>query len=680
MQIVFFKKSNKSMFLSTILVAILLFPLMGSIPTKLTEATMIRNYANPETHGMQQNASSSIGLLNTNINSTMYKNATETLNQANNSTIRMKSGQNNAISFGFTDGNQTMSSSDITATANVISSSNAVAQSPSKVSADFNGDGFGDKAIGVPGEDIGVVRDAGAVNVIYGSPSGLSAAALITDQLWTQNSTGIEGVAEKDDLFGWTLSSGDYNGDGKDDLAIGAPFEGIGPMRNVGAVNIIYGSANGLSASAILPALLWTQDSTGIEDDAEGDDYFGYSLSSADYNGDGKDDLSIGVPAEDIGLLNNVGAVNVIYGSPNGLSAHALLTNTAIPSQLWSQHSNGIEGDAETDDWFGYTLSSGDYNGDGKSDVAIGVPPEDTSTAGIAAGTGAVNVIYGSIGGLSTSAVLPAQFWTQNSTGIEGVAEGDDFFGYSLSSGNYNGDNNSNREIDDLVVGAVGEDIDTNGDGIDDLVNAGAVNVIYGSIGGLSASAVLPAQFWTQNSTGIEGVAEVDDVFGLILSSGDYNGDGKSDVAIGVPREDINGPNVGAVNVIYGSIDGLSTTAVLPAQFWTQNSTSIQGVAETEDNFGSSLSSGDYNGDGKDDLAIGVPQEDIDLAIATLENFDNTVTSGLVAADTGVVQLIYGSNLSGLSASAALPDQVLRQGFANIEDVSEDSDLFGYSS
>ena len=595
MQIVFFKKSNKSMFLSTILVAILLFPLMGSIPTKLTEATMIRNYAYPETHGMQQNASSSIGLLNTNINSTMYKNATETLNQANNSTIRMKSGQNNAISFRFPDGNQTMSSSDITATANVISSSNAVAQSPSKVSADFNGDGFGDKAIGVPDEDIGVVRDAGAVNVIYGSPSGLSAAALITDQLWTQNSTGIEGVAEKDDLFGWTLSSGDYNGDGKDDLAIGAPFEGIGPMRNVGAVNIIYGSANGLSASAILPAQLWTQDSTGVEDDAEGDDYFGYSLSSADYNGDGKDDLSIGVPAEDIGLLNNVGAVNVIYGSPNGLSAHALLTNTAIPSQLWSQHSNGIEGDAETDDWFGYTLSSGDYNGDGKSDVAIGVPPEDTSTAGIAAGTGAVNVIYGSIGGLSTSSVLPAQFWTQNSTGIEGVAE-------------------------------------------------------------------------------------VDDVFGLILSSGDYNGDGKSDVAIGVPREDINGPNVGAVNVIYGSIDGLSTTAVLPAQFWTQNSTSIQGIAETEDNFGSSLSSGDYNGDGKDDLAIGVPQEDVDLTVATLENFDNTVTSGLVAADTGVVQVIYGSNLSGLSASAALPDQVLRQGFANIEDLSEDSDLFGYSS
>jgi hypothetical protein len=75
-----------------------------------------------------------------------------------------------------------------------------------------------------------------------------------------------------------------------------------------------------------------------------------------------------------------------------------------------------------------------------------------------------------------------------------------------------------------------------------------------------------------------------------------------------------------------------------------------------------------------------VPQEDVDLAVATLENFDTNVNSGFIAADTGVVQVIYGSNLSGLSASGILPDQVLRQGFANIEDLSEDSDFFGYSS
>lgn len=673
-----FKKGEKNVTYSVIVLLILMFPLVGT----LTQSIMVHvHFSYGQIPSTEVSSSSNVTTLKIFPNSMTEKNRTEISQENDSISAQLNIGDNDNQSSK-SQVNKSIIISKITHAGNMVSSGNTLAQSPSKVSADFNGDGFGDKAIGVAGEDIGIARDTGAVNVIYGSPSGLSAVALLPDQFWTQNSTGIEGVAEKNELFGWTLSSGDYNGDGKDDLAIAVPFEGIGPMGNVGAVNIIYGSAKGLSASEVLQAQLWSQDSTGVEDDAEGDDYFGYSLSSADYNGDGKDDLAIGVAGEDIGVLNNVGAVNVIYGSAKGLSAHPLLTNTAIPSQFWSQQSTGVEGDAETGDWFGYALSSGDFNGDGKSDIAIGVPLEDTSAGGLAAYSGAVNIIYGSTGGLSTSAV-PPQFWTQNSTGMAGVAEGDDYFGYSLSTGNYNGDNTSNNEIDDLVVGAVGEDIDINGDGIDDLANAGAVNVIYGSMGGLSTSAVLPAQLWTQNSTGIEGVAEVDDVFGLILSSGDYNGDGKSDLAIGVPSEDINGAglgtNAGAVNVIYGSLDGLSTDAVTPSQFWTQNSTSIQGIAEPEDNFGFSLSSGDYNGDGRDDLAIGVPQEDIDLAVATLENFDN-VNSGFIAADTGVVQVIYGSNLSGLSASGILPDQVLRQGFANIEDQSEDSDFFGYSS
>ena len=61
-----------------------------------------------------------------------------------------------------------------------------------------------------------------------------------------------------------------------------------------------------------------------------------------------------------------------------------------------------------------------------------------------------------------------------------------------------------------------------------------------------------------------------------------------------------------------------------------------------------------------------------------LENFDNNINSSFIAVDTGVVQVIYGSS-NGLSATAVLPDQVLRQGFANIEELSEGGDFFGYS-
>src|SRR6266540_1033531 len=81
------------------------------------------------------------------------------------------------------------------------------------VRMDFNGDGFGDLAIGVSYEDVGTIENAGAVEVIYGSASGLSATAK-PDQFWTQNSPDVNDKAETDDFFGDALTAGDFNGDG----------------------------------------------------------------------------------------------------------------------------------------------------------------------------------------------------------------------------------------------------------------------------------------------------------------------------------------------------------------------------------------------------------------------------------------------------------------------------------
>jgi FG-GAP repeat len=72
--------------------------------------------------------------------------------------------------------------------------------------ADFNGDGFTDLAVGVPGENIGAIADAGAVNVIYGANAGLSATNT-PDQVWSQNTANVEDTAETDDLFGAALAS-----------------------------------------------------------------------------------------------------------------------------------------------------------------------------------------------------------------------------------------------------------------------------------------------------------------------------------------------------------------------------------------------------------------------------------------------------------------------------------------
>jgi hypothetical protein len=134
---------------------------------------------------------------------------------------------------------------------------------------DFDNDGFDDLAIGVPEEDVGVVGDAGTVTVLYGSASGVTATE---SQSWGQNTAGVKGAAEADDFFGDVLIIGDFDNDGFDDLAIGAPGEDIGAAANAGAASVLFGSADGLSAAE---DELWHQNSGGVLGSNGVDDLFG---------------------------------------------------------------------------------------------------------------------------------------------------------------------------------------------------------------------------------------------------------------------------------------------------------------------------------------------------------------------------------------------------------------------
>jgi FG-GAP repeat len=138
---------------------------------------------------------------------------------------------------------------------------------------DFNGDGFADLAVGVPFEDVGAIGNAGAVHVLYGSSTGLTATG---DQFWHQDSTGVQDAAEEIDEFGFSLAAANFGKSSQADLAIGVPFEDVGAIGDAGAVNVLYGSSTGLTATG---DQFWHQDSSGVQDTAEAGDSFGWSLA-----------------------------------------------------------------------------------------------------------------------------------------------------------------------------------------------------------------------------------------------------------------------------------------------------------------------------------------------------------------------------------------------------------------
>jgi hypothetical protein len=279
---------------------------------------------------------------------------------------------------------------------------------------DFNGDGFSDLSVGVNLEDVGVIADAGAANVIYGSPAGLAPTG---NQFLNQDSPGIMDVAESADGFGFPPAAGDFNGDSFVDLAVGVITEDLGPFTDPGALNVIYGSATGLSAAG---NQLWQQNSPGVIDGVEDFDNFGRPRVG-DFNGDGFMDVGVGVIGEDVGAIVDAGAANVLYGSGTGLSA--------VGNQFVSQDSPGILDLAETGDSFGADRSAADFNGDGFADLALGAYLEDV---GAVADAGAVNLLFGSAGGLSGAG---NQFWNQDAPGVLDIAETGDLFGFSGGTG-----------------------------------------------------------------------------------------------------------------------------------------------------------------------------------------------------------------------------------------------------
>jgi FG-GAP repeat len=486
-----------------------------------------------------------------------------------------------------------------------------VAQGAPAASGDFNGDGVADLAVGVPSEDtiFGFVRaDAGAVNVLYGTRfGGLRAPG---NQLLHQffppphQSLGPDSVLEQNDQFGSELAAGDFNGDGRADLAVGAPREDMGTVANAGAVSVFYGTSAGLAVGQF-----WHQDSAGVPDVAETDDNFGSALAAGDFNGDGRADLAVGAERETVGGVDCLNAASQVVdcaraGAVNVLYGTPVAGLSGTDSQRWLQgrEQGGDLADPDIDDYFGSALAAGDFNGDDRADLAVGAPGEDI---GDAFDAGNVNVLYGGSSGLSNAG---QQIW---------------------------------RQLDRRVPTG-----DPDPHGLSGDTQAGAY-------------------------------AEIDDLFGSALAADDFNGDGLADLAVGAPDEN-HAPGVsdaGAVHVLYSKPATPPPTPVEDAdaglssignQFWHQDRPGVRDLSEVLDEFGSALAAGDFNGDGRADLAVGARWE----CIGPPSIFQ--VQVGCVAK-AGAVNILY-SRSSGLSA---ISDSFLHQDSFRVNDVAETDDMFG---
>jgi hypothetical protein len=446
--------------------------------------------------------------------------------------------------------------------------------------------------------------------------------------------------------------AGDFNGDGYRDLAIGAPNATVSGKPQAGYVGIVYGTKNGLNTAK---RQVISQATAGIPGAPESGDYFGDRLTTGDLDGDGYTDLVVGVSAQSLGTSGRSGVVTIVWGGAGGLKTSSDLT--------WPLPANR--------DGFGAALATGDFDGDGDTDLATknGFDPQLNVFKGpftrAGKSTGRVDIDTYTETGITVEELVAGDVNGDGRADLLVMGQQEISDGYKTRSVLYKGTATGPKAGPRVAGGYAGVIADIDKDGYGDIVTGnflersseapdgglgGAITVTYGSATGIS-SARTPVRI-TQDTAGVPDTGEKRDQFGWSLSAGDTNGDGYTDIAVGAPTETIGSAReAGTITILRGAKTGLSTTG---AKLFWQNTAGVPDSAESLDFFGSAVQLTDTDNNRRAELVVSADNENRSAGAVWLFKTDTagitatgskTFTSTTLGGPSG--QTRFGATLAG---------------------------------